>query len=192
MEYICFFSKEKYLTSATASQASNHGRMDATCARAVRRSSRIHPKLGSNYPKKKKTKYGVRTSTIAVVYVCLSPSTAAWPGSVIEDDLVRKSEGQSGQRMQAAVPARHGSRRRPQPSRQPPASQPATARTPTWRRLYRLVRRGLAPIHPTPTRSGHIVSCHSHRGKKGSQPAGRHVSTPYRSELFQLFFFTNY
>lgn len=133
--------------------------------------------------RKKKTKYGVRTSTIAVVYVCLSPSTAAWPGSVIEDDLVRKSEGQSGQRMQAAVPARHGSRRRPQPS------QPATARTPTWRRLYRLVRRGLAPIHPTPTRSGHIVSCHSHRGKKGSQPAGRHVSTPYRSELFQLFFF---
>jgi hypothetical protein len=56
MEYICFFSKEKYLTSATASQASNHGRMDATCARAVRRSSRIHPKLGSNYPKKKEDK----------------------------------------------------------------------------------------------------------------------------------------
>lgn len=77
--------------------------------------------------RKKKTKYGVRTSTIAVVYVCLSPSTAAWPGSVIEDDLVRKSEGQSGQRMQAAVPARHGSRRRPQPSRQP-ASRPLRAR----------------------------------------------------------------
>jgi hypothetical protein len=54
--YICFLNNEKYLTSATASQASNHGRMDATCARAVRRSSRIHPKLGSNYPKKKKKK----------------------------------------------------------------------------------------------------------------------------------------
>jgi hypothetical protein len=68
-----------------------------------------------------------------VVRVRLSPSMAAWPGSVIEDDLVRKSEGQ---RMQATVPARHG---------MAAASQPAT---PTWRRLYRLVPRGLAPIHP--------------------------------------------
>jgi hypothetical protein len=117
--YICFFNNEKYLTSATASQASNHGRMDATCARAVRRSSRIHPKLGSNYPKKK-TKYGVRTSTIAVVYVCLSPSTAAWPGSVIEDDLVRKSEGQANACKRPCPPGMAAGA-----GRSPAASQPA-------------------------------------------------------------------
>jgi hypothetical protein len=167
--YICFFNNEKYLTSATASQASNHGRMDATCARAVRRSSRIHPKLGSNYPKKK-TKYGVRTSTIAVVYVCLSPSTAAWPGSVIEDDLVRKSEGQANACKRPCPPGMAaGAGRSPAASR-----QPATARTPTWRRLYRLVRRGLAPIHPTPTRSGHIVNLS--QGKEGG-----HNSQPHRT-----------
>ena len=80
-----------------------------------------HPKLGSYKKWNAKCRRGG---------VGLSPSMAAWPGSVIEDDLVRKSEGQH---MQAAVPARHGSR------------QPAT---PTWRRLYRLVPRGLAPIHP--------------------------------------------
>ena len=55
-----------------------------------------HPKLGSYKKWNAKCRRGG---------VGLSPSMAAWPGSVIEDDLVRKSEGQ---RMQAAVPARHG------------------------------------------------------------------------------------
>jgi hypothetical protein len=110
-----------------------------------------------------------------VVRVRLSPSMAAWPGSVIEDDLVRKSEGQ---RMQATVPARHG---------MAAASQPAT---PTWRRLYRLVPRGLAPIHPA---GSHIAT--------GRQPAAHHVSPPYPSRVqlfhfykfvpFGLFFFSN-
>lgn len=95
--------------------------MTAMCARM---SYDPHPKLGSYKKWNAKCRRGG---------VGLSPSMAAWPGSVIEDDLVRKSEGQ---RMQAAVPARHG---------MAAASQPAT---PTWRRLYRLVPRGLAPIHP--------------------------------------------
>jgi hypothetical protein len=140
--------------------------------------------------RKKKTKYGVRTSTIAVVYVCLSPSTAAWPGSVIEDDLVRKSEGQSGQRMQAAVPARHGSRRRPQPSRQP-ASRPLRAR-----QLGDASIASCAAASPPsiPLPPGQVTLSICHRGKKGvtthsltGQPAAHHVSTPYRSELFQLY-----
>jgi hypothetical protein len=61
----------------------------------------IHPKLGSN-----KIWHARKYSAYVVVEKGLSPSMAAWPGSVIEDDLVRKSFGR--QRMQAAVPARHG------------------------------------------------------------------------------------
>jgi len=97
---------------------------------------------------------------------------AAWPSSVIEDDLVRKSEGQH---MQAAVPARHGSR------------QPAT---PTWRRLYRLVPRGLAPIHP----AGQVTL--SQEGSR-LRTTCRHPIRPganysifYKFVLFVLLFFS--
>lgn len=96
----------------------------------------IHPKLGSN-----KIWHARKYSAYVVVEKGLSPSMAAWPGSVIEDDLVRKSFGR--QRMQAAVPARHGMAGR-------------QAATPTWRRLYRLVPRGLRS-HPS-SRSSHIVT----------------------------------